>query len=123
PAAGDADTDAAAAVALPDPFNRAILAADALGGRALALASRLTGTGHTLGDLDAALLHELCERGRDGLADRVATRLAASGRALQQQGRTVTDAAEQVRLVAQAADAFLAGSLPALARLGIVAAA
>ncbi|MFM9057678.1 MAG: methyltransferase regulatory domain-containing protein, partial [Planctomycetaceae bacterium] len=119
PAAGEAP----AAVALADPFNRAILATDALGGRPVALASRLTGTGHTLGDLEAAMLHELVEAGRDGLGDRVVSRLAASGRALQQQGRTVTDPAEQAKLVGQACDAFLTGSLPALARLGIVVSA
>jgi SAM-dependent methyltransferase len=109
------------AVLVPDAFNRAILASDALGGRPVTLASRHTGTGHTLGDLEAAMLLEVSERGRDGLADRVAGRLAATGRSLQQQGRTITDPAEQATLVAQACDVFLTSSLPALARLGIVA--
>lgn len=114
---------APAAVALSVQFNRAILAADALGGRPIALASPLTGTGHTLGDIEAAVLHELVERGRDGLADRVAALLAASGRSLQRQGQVIADPAERSRLLAQACDGFLANTLPSLARLGIVSAA
>ncbi len=108
-------------VSVPDAFNRALIASEALGGRAIALASRHTGTGHSIGDLEAVMLHELCERGRDGVADRVSARLATSGRTLQQQGRAVTDATEQAQLVAQACDTFLTTSVPALARLGIVA--
>jgi SAM-dependent methyltransferase len=108
-------------LAVPDAFNRAILAADALGGRPVALASRLTGTGHTIGDLEAVILEEIGERGTQGLKDRVAARLAASDRALQQEGRPVTDPAEQARLVEGVCDQFLTVSVPALAQLGIVA--
>jgi SAM-dependent methyltransferase len=102
------------------PFNEAILRADSLGGRPLALASTASGTGHTLGDFDAAILDELSSRGREGLADRVDTRLTGSGRSLQQNGQPVTDAAVRKELVTKACDAFLATSLPQLAALGIV---
>ena len=67
-----------------------------------------------------AILDELSARGRDGLADRVDTRLTGSGRSLQQNGQPVTDAAVRKELVTKACDAFLATSLPQLAALGIV---
>jgi hypothetical protein len=35
----------------------------------------MTGTGHSVGDLDAAILHELVEGGAEGLAGRVDARL------------------------------------------------
>ena len=107
-------------VRLPLAFNRAILASDSLSGRPLALASPLTGTAQTLGDLDAAILHELCERGRADLAVRVTARLAASGRTLEREGKPVTDQAEQLQAVDAACTAFLDNTVPALARLGIV---
>jgi hypothetical protein len=105
---------------VPHPFNRALLATESLGGRSLALASTTTGTAHTLGDLDAAILHELVERGADGLAGRVDGRLAASGRALQRDGKAVTDAAQRLALVETACTAFRTHSLPQLERLGII---
>ncbi|MFM8802758.1 MAG: methyltransferase regulatory domain-containing protein, partial [Planctomycetia bacterium] len=108
------------AVSIAHPFNRAVLASDSLGGRSVALASTLSGTGHPVGDLDAAILHELAERGRDGLAARVSQRLDASGRTLQENGKPVADAAERGRLVQEACDAFISKSLPELVRLGIV---
>jgi SAM-dependent methyltransferase len=107
-------------VAIPCPFNRSVLASDALGGRPVALASRSTGTGHSLGDFDAAILHELVERGSEGITTRVDSRLIASGRSLQKDGKPVTDAAERLTLVEQACDAFVKTSLPQLVRLGIV---
>jgi hypothetical protein len=75
-----------------------------------------------IGDFEAAILHELCVRGRDGLADRVAGRLRGSGRFLERDGKPVTDAAEQRRLIDEACAAFVQGALPELARLGIVTA-
>jgi SAM-dependent methyltransferase len=102
-------------------FNRAILAADSLGGRPLALASEATGTGHTLGDFDAAMLHELTERGEDGLIGRVETRLSGSGRTLQRDGKPITDIEERRSVVQGAWEAFRDKSLPELARFGIVA--
>lgn len=108
------------AVAVPNPFNRAILATDSLGGRPVALASGTTGTGHSLGDFDAAILHELLEQGSAGLSARVDGRLAKSGRSLQKEGKPVADAAERLQLVEQACDAFIKTSLPQLVRLGIV---
>jgi len=113
---------ASAAPRLPLAFNRAVLESDALGGRPLALASPLTGTGHVLGDLEAAILHEVCGRGPEGLADRVATRLRDTGRTIEREGKPVTDAAEQQRLIADACTTFVQAALPELARLGIVAA-
>jgi len=107
-------------VAIPSGFNRAVVEADALGGRAVALASELTGTGYVIGDLDAALLHETVTGGRSGLAERLALRLAASGRALQQDGKRVDDSAEQRKLVDAACEAFLNTTLPRLANVGVV---
>jgi SAM-dependent methyltransferase len=108
------------AVTIPCPFNRALVADELLGGRPVALASTSTGTGHTLGDLDAAILHELVERGADGLAARVDTWLVKNGRSLERQGKPVTDAADRLQLVEAACGAFRHTSLPHLVRLGIV---
>ncbi len=102
------------------PFNAAILRTDSLGGRPLALASTSSGTGHALGDFDAAILDELATRGRHGVAERVETRLAGSGRSLQQNGQAVTDAAARRQLVSDACDAFIMTGLPQLEALGIV---
>ena len=107
-------------VVVPLPFNRAMLESECLGGRPLALASDRTGTGHSLGDLDAAILHELVERGRDGLADRVSARLESLGRTLQKDDKPVDDSDERRRLVGVACQGFLSASLPQLVRLGIV---
>ena len=117
---GGAPATISAPVTIAHPFNKAVLAADSLGGRSLALASTLSGTGHSLGDLDAAILHELVERGRDGLASRIAARLEASGRTLQQNGQPVSDASQRSRLVEEACQSFIDTSLPELVRLGIV---
>jgi SAM-dependent methyltransferase len=102
------------------PFNSAILESDSLGGRALALASALSGSGHTVGDFDAAILHELTQRGREGLAARVTQRLEASGRTLQKNGEPVLDATERKKLVEESCQAFMTTCLPELLRFGIV---
>jgi SAM-dependent methyltransferase len=120
-AVGPAAGGLTGAISVPNAFNRAILASDALAGRPLALASALSGTGHSLGDLDAGILHELVERGRAGLADRVASRLEAAGRTIQKDDRPVNDAAERRGLVEAACETFIATSVPQLAQLGIVA--
>jgi len=109
-----------AKIQLPSAFNTALLTADSLGGRAVALASESTGTGHALSDFDAAILHELAERGRDGLTDRVETRLSGSGRSLLQNGQPVVDAAVRKEIVGQAVTAFVDNTLPLLVQLGIV---
>jgi len=101
-------------------FNNALLAADSLGGRAVALASEKTGTGHALSDFDAAILHELVSNGRDGLAGRVETRLTGSGRSLLQNGQPVVDASVRKQIVEQAVGAFVDTTLPLLMQLGIV---
>lgn len=115
-----AAAQASEAVRVALPFNAAILRNEALGGRPLALASTSSGTGHTLGDFDAAILDELATSGRQGLADRVEARLTGSGRSLQQNGQAVTDAAVRRDLVGKACDAFVMTSLPQLEALGIV---
>jgi SAM-dependent methyltransferase len=109
-------------VTIPHPFNKTVLESDALGGRSIALSSTLTGTGHSVGDLDAAILHELTVHGRDGLAARVAKRLEASGRTIQQDGKPVNDAAKRSQLVEEACQTFIRTGLPELMRLGIVTA-
>ncbi|MFM8986236.1 MAG: methyltransferase regulatory domain-containing protein [Planctomycetia bacterium] len=109
-------------VTLPGAFNRMVLESDALRGRPVALASTATGTGHTLGDLDAAILRELVAEGPAGLAARIDDRLQAAGRAVQKDGKTIADSAERLATVQAACDGFLTTILPHLARLGIVAA-
>jgi len=119
----EAAGDRGGAIVIPSAFNRMVLANDALAGRVAALASTSSGTGHTLGDLDAAILHELATSGPDGLADRIDARLTAAGRAVQKDGKTVTDPTERLALVRTACDAFRTVSLPHLERLGIVTSA
>ncbi len=102
------------------PWNRAVLESDALSGQPITLASTLTGTGHSLGDLDATILVELCEGGEERLGERVAARLAARGRVLQENGSPVSDPAASRKLVEAAVAGFRAGTLSRLVRLGIV---
>ena len=102
------------------PFNQSVLKNDLLSGRPVSLASVATGTGHSLGDFDAAVLHELNEAGEAGLADRVIARLADSKRSLQRDGKPVTDKATHQEMVEQACAQFIKTSLPQLSRLGIV---
>jgi len=113
-------TEAAGRWEIPSGFNRVVVTGDALGGRAVALASERTGTGQMIGDLDAALLDDVLVRGRDQAADRLAARLAASGRAMQRDGKRVEDPAEQRQLIDAACAAFFTGILPRLVQLGIV---
>jgi SAM-dependent methyltransferase len=105
---------------VPLAFNRGVIESDALGGRPVPLASPRTGTGQTIGDLDAAILREIVAGGPDGLAERMAERLAAASRTLQRDGTPVHDSAEQRALVETACDTFVAVTLPRLAALGIV---
>jgi SAM-dependent methyltransferase len=110
-------------IALVGGFNRAILAADALGGRPVVFASEASGTGHPISDIEAAILQELVERGDDGAAARVDMRLASGGRTLQRNGSPITDAGERRQVVQDACNAFRANGLPQLAALGIVSSA
>ena len=107
-------------VNIVSPLNRSILRDDALGGRPVTLASVASGTGHTLGDFEAAILHELSSGGSAGLVQRVEARLSSSGRSLQQDGKPVNDPTARQKLVELACTNFTTGSLPQLARLGIV---
>jgi len=119
----EAAGERAGAITIPAAFNRMVLANDALAGRVVALASAASGTGHTLGDLDAAILHELAAGGSDGLPERIDARLTAAGRAVQKDGKTVTAPTERLALIRTACDAFRTGSLPQLERMGIVTSA
>jgi len=110
------------AVTVPLPFNRVLLEAGALAGRPVALASLRTGTGLQIGDLEAAMLLELSERGQAGLAERIVARLAAGNRSLQQDGKPVTDEAARQRIVEQACQAFLQARVPQLLAADVVAA-
>jgi len=101
-------------------FNQSVLKNDLLSGKPVSLASVVTGTGHSMGDFDAAILHELNEAGEDGLAERVIARLAESKRHLQKDGKPVTDKAVYQEMVEQACAQFIKTSLPQLSRLGIV---
>lgn len=102
------------------PFNQFVLKNDLLSGRPVSLASMATGTGHSLGDFDAAILHELSEAGEAGLAERVIARLAESKRSLQKDGKPVTDNTIRKEMVEQACAHFIRKNLPQLSQLGIV---
>ena len=102
------------------PFNQSVLKNDLLSGRPISLASVATGTGHSLGDFDAAILHELNNAGEVGLADRVIARLIESKRSLQRDGKPVTDKTAHQEMVEQACTQFMKTSLPQMFRLGIV---
>jgi len=114
-------SESPAAIAVPLAFNRTILESGSLGGRPVALASRRSGTGLQIGDLEAAILLDLADGGRNELADRVVARLGASGRTLQKDGKPVTDAASLSQIVNQACDAFLTGRVPQLLAAGVIA--
>ena len=120
PAAGTVP-DAPLKVVLP--FNRALLAADILAGRPIALASTLSGTATPISDLDAAFIHELTHGGRAGMVERMDRRLNESGRGIERDRNPVTDPAERTELLTQAADAVCATLVPQLVRKGILAAA
>ena len=115
-----AAAQASEAIRVVHPLNAAILRTESLNGRPVALASTSSGTGHSLGDLDAAILHELSTRGREGLVERIETRLTGTGRSIQQNGQAVNDEAMRRDLVGKACDAFITQALPQLEALGIV---
>ena len=105
---------------VPLLFNQSVLKNDLLSGRPVSLASVKTGTGHSLGDFDAAILHELNEAGETHLVERVIARLADSKRSLQKDGEPVSDKATHQKMVEQACAQFIKTSLPQMSRLGIV---
>jgi SAM-dependent methyltransferase len=118
---GEPPADLPTAATIPNSFNRAILASDALGGRPIALASQISGTGHSMTDFDAVILLEFMEGGREGLAARVDKRLSSSGRFLQREGKPLSDPTERADRVRQACENFFGTGLSQLARLGIIA--
>ena len=77
----------------------------------VSLASLATGTGHSLVDFDAAILHELSEAGETGLAEQVIARLADSKQSLQKDGKPFTDNAIRQEMVEQACARFIKTSL------------
>ena len=106
---------------VPCRFNRALLAACGLTGQTLTLASTRTGTGHSIGDFEAVLVHEMLERGREGAAERLDGRLQTSGRTVQRDGKPVSDAAERRKIIDDRIAEVQRTMLPQLLRLGIVA--
>jgi hypothetical protein len=93
---------------LNNQFNRHMLASNILTGRTVSLASEQTGTGHVLNDFNAVILHELVERGRDGLAERVTDHVEKSGRTLKKGGVKIENREERVAVLQQLCDAFFA---------------
>ena len=117
---GAAPADLSGPLSVPHAFNRLLLASEPQAGRAVALASTASGTGHVLGELDALMLQELLTGGPAGLVDRIETRLTAAGRLVHRDGTTITDPTERRALLHAAGDNFRAAILPQLARVGIV---
>jgi SAM-dependent methyltransferase len=108
-------------LAVPCRFNRALLESCPLTGQTLTLASTRTGTGHALGDFEAVLLWDLLARGREGAAERLDTRLQASGRTVQRDGQPVADAAERRKIIDDRIADVQRSMIPQLLRLGILA--
>ncbi|RLS30559.1 MAG: methyltransferase domain-containing protein [Planctomycetota bacterium] len=108
------------AISLPCRFNRAMLATDLFSGRGLALASRVTGTALTIGDLEAAILSEMLTSVDDDLPARVDALMASRDRVLQREGKPVTDPAERRQRITEAYEAFRTTILPQLEQQGVV---
>lgn len=109
-----------AKLALNNKFNRHLLASNILTGRTVSMASELTGTGHILNDFNAAILHELTERGLDGLAERVTDHVDKSGRELKKGGVKIADREERVAVLQQLCDAFFATYFQDFVNAGII---
>ena len=78
-----------------------------------------TGTGHSLGDFDAAILHELNEAGETHLVEPVVHSLTPND-LTSKDGEPVSDKATHQKMVEQACAQFIKTSLPQMFRLGIV---
>ena len=102
------------------PFNQLTLKNEQFSGRPVSLACVATGTGYSLSDFDAAILYELSEAGKNGLADRVLAQLSKSERSIQKDGKPITDDKIRREVVEQACAQFLSQAVPQLYRLGIL---
>lgn len=117
-----AATIAATPLAVPLAFNRRALKREDLANEQVGLASLRTGAGHEIGDLHAVILDELIASGRGGIEQRIADRLARTGKHLREHatGRPVTEPAELAGAVGRICDDFLTTVLLELVRQGIV---
>jgi SAM-dependent methyltransferase len=105
---------------IPAAFNRAILSAELFGGRGVPLASTLTGSALTLGDLDAAILHEWIAGGPDGLTERVDELMTARQRVINHEGKPITDPTDRLARLRTACENFAATVMPRLEEQGMV---
>jgi len=108
------------ALRVPSAFNRAVLASGGLGGQPVALASTCSGTGHAIGDLDAAFLHELAGGHGATVLERIDERLAAAGRSIVVEGKALADPDHRRKMVSDAFDRFCTMTVPFLAAMGVV---
>ena len=102
------------------PFNQFLLKNEHFSGRPVSLACAATGTGYSLSDFDAAILYELSEAGKNGLADRVLAQLTKSERSIQKDGKPITDDKIRREVVEETCARFLSQAVPQLYRLGIL---
>ena len=105
---------------IPLPFNQFILKNEQFSGRPVSLACAAIGTGYSLSDFDAAILYELVEAGKNGLADRVLAQLTKSERSIQKDGKPITDDKIRREVVEETCARFLSQAVPQLYRLGIL---
>jgi hypothetical protein len=113
---------ASAALAVPLAFNRRALEREDLANEQVGLASLRTGAGHEIGDLHAVILDELIRFGPGRLPERIADRLARTGKHLREHatGRPITEPVELAEAVGAICSGFFATVLPELVRQGIV---
>jgi SAM-dependent methyltransferase len=113
---------ASAALAVPLAFNRRALEREDLANEQVGLASLRTGAGHEIGDLHAVILDELIRFGPGGLPERIADRLARTGKHLREHatGRPITEPVELAEAVGAICSGFFTTVLPELVRQGIV---
>ena len=111
---------AGAALEVPLPFNRRVIATTDARNGTVGLASLLTGAGHDVGDLHALILDESIAGG-EGLEARVAARLERHGKHLREHasGRAIGSGTDRDRALAEIVSDFRGSVLPELLRLGI----
>jgi SAM-dependent methyltransferase len=107
---------------VPCPYNQRILAGVVPAGKTVALASTVLRQAHSIGDLHALMLNELCREGRQNLEVRVAARLTELGKHLThaKTGRKATGPEEAVEALEEISHVFLSEVLPELLRTGVV---
>jgi predicted O-methyltransferase YrrM len=107
-------------IKLNNPLNVHMLGSNILAGRAVAMASALSGTGHNLSDFNALILHELHTGGHENLAQRVAQHVDKSGQELKKRGIKITDSQERIEVMQQLCDAFFATYFQDLVNSGVI---